>query len=123
WMPYEEITAVTRNERSVTINRQVTVCFRTVSGAAGLVARLDAMRQDVGQERSHKIRREMKRAFNLPEARRVFRRTGAVLDALRWSANLWLGGILAAYLFAAAQFGYATMTLFLLLALEAAAIH
>jgi hypothetical protein len=123
WMPYEDIVAVTRSERTVTINWQISVRFRTAGDAAALVARLDGMRHEPRHERANKISHEMKRAFNLPEARRILRKTRSALATLRWSANLWLAGILVAYLITALRFGYATMTLFLLLALEAAAIH
>ena len=123
WMRYEDIAAVARSERSVTINRQISIRFRSASAAAAVVARLDGLRHDPRQERADKISRDMKRAFNLPEARRILRQARRPLASLRWSANLWLGGILGTYLVMVARFGYATMTLFLLLALEAAAIQ
>jgi hypothetical protein len=123
WTRYEEIAAVARSERTVTINEQIAVRCRTVGEASALVAQLDALRRIAPRERSDRIHFEMKRAFNLSEARRTLRKTSGALDRLRASANVWLGGIVAAYLIGASQLGYAAMTLFLLLALEAAAIH
>jgi hypothetical protein len=123
WIRYEEIATVTRSERTVTINEQTTVRCRTISESTALVAQLDTLRQISVRERSDRIDFEMKRAFNLSEARRCLRKTSAALDRLRSSANLWLAGIVVAYVLGASQLGYATMTLFLLAALEAAAIH
>lgn len=123
WIRYEEITAVKRSERTVIINEQTAVRCRTVAEATSLVAQLDTLRQIAPRERSDRIHFEIKRAFNVSDARRTLRKTSGTLDRLRSSANVWLAGIAAAYLIGAAQFGYATMTLFLLLALEAAAIH
>lgn len=122
WMRFEEITAVTRSERAVTINDQV-VRTRTITAAASLVAQVETLRGISSNERADRIRTEMKRAFNVREARRILRKTSGAVDRLRFNANTWLAGIFFAYLIAAARFGYVTMTLFLLLALEAAAVH
>lgn len=123
WIRYDEIAAVTRSERTVTINEQIAIRCRTVGEATALVAQLDTLRQIAPRERSDRIHFEIRRAFNLSEARRTFRKTSASVDRLRSSTNVWLTGIVAAYAIGASQLGYATMTLFLLLALEAAAIH
>jgi hypothetical protein len=123
WMRYEEIATVTRSERSVTINGKIAVRGRTVTEAAALFGQLDTLRHMPLRERSDAIRAQMKRAFNLSEARRTLRKTSGALDRLRSSANVWLAGIAIAYALGASLVGYATMTLFLLVALEAAAIH
>jgi hypothetical protein len=123
WIRYEEIAAVTRSEGTVTINGRVAIRCRTAGEAVGLLAQLDALRAISPRERTDQIRADMKRAFNLSEARRTLRKTSVALDRLRSNANVWLAGIFAAYFLGASQFGYATMTLFLLVTLEASAIH
>ncbi len=123
WIRYEEIATVTRSERTVSIDEQITVRFRTAITAAALVAEIETLRRVSPGQRSDAIRSEIKRAFNLAEARRTLRKTSGALRRLRSSANVWLAGIAIAYVLGASQLGYATMTLFLLLALEAAAIH
>ena len=123
WIRYGEIAAVTRSERTITINEQITVRCRTVVQAAALFGQIDTLRHMAPRERSDAIRAEMKRAFNVSEARRTLRKTSGALDRLRSSANVWLAGIVIGYASGASLLGYATMTLFLLVALEAAAIH
>jgi hypothetical protein len=123
WIRYEEIAAVTRNERTVSINEKITVRCRTAMTAAAVVAQIETLRRISPGQRSDRIRSDIKGASNLSEARRTLRKTSGALDRLRSSANVWLAGIVIAYALGASQLGYATMTLFLLLALEAAAIH
>ena len=122
WMPYDEITTVTRSERDLSINGERVRC-RTAATAQAIAAQIEALRRASPSERSDRIRSEMKREFNVREARRTLRKTSTAVNGLRSNANFWLGGIFFAYLIGAARFGYVTMTLFLLLALEAAAIH
>lgn len=123
WIRYDAIATVTRSERTITINEQIAVRGRTVTEATALFAQLDTLRHMAPRERADAIRAEMKRAFNLSEARRTLRKTSGPLGRLRSSANVWLAGIAIAYALGASLLGYATMTLFLLVALEAAAIH
>ena len=123
WIRYEEIATVTRNERTVSINEQITVRCRTAITAAAVVAQIETLRRVSSGQRSDQIRSDIKRAFNLSEARRTLRKTSGALRRLRSSANVWLAGTVIGYLLGASQLGYAAMTLFLLLALEAAAIH
>lgn len=121
WMRYGDIATVERHEKTVVLNASLLVRCRTSAGAVRLMSQLDALRHLATTQRTERIQRELKRRFNLGEARRALQVDK--LSSLRWSCNLWLGGILTIYTVMAAQVGYVTMTLFLLVALEAAAIH
>lgn len=123
WMRYEEIEAVERQERLVIVNGQMKVRCRTAAGAIALASRLEMLRHLPVRERTERIQTDMRQRFNLREAKHSLRQGRRELEELRMSCNLWLAGIGTAYGLMAAKFGYATMTLFLLVGMEAAAIH